>query len=68
VNGLFRHGFLIAPVVLEQTLAVIANRINNTAVALPYTDLLPIVFDSNYTCNINQPSRNLPESSYEHSY
>ncbi|HCM46370.1 MAG TPA: FAD-dependent oxidoreductase [Colwellia sp.] len=68
VNGLFRHGFLIAPVVLEQTLAVIANRINNTAVALPYTDLLPIVFDGNYTCNINQPSRNLPESSYEHSY
>jgi glycine oxidase len=42
VNGLFRHGFLIAPVVLEQTLAVIANRLNNTDTALPYSDLLPV--------------------------
>lgn len=42
VNGLFRHGFLIAPVVLEQTLAVIANRLNNTDAALPYADLLPV--------------------------
>ncbi|WP_057830003.1 FAD-dependent oxidoreductase [Colwellia sp. TT2012] len=39
VNGLFRHGFLIAPVVLKQTLAVIDNRINNTEIALPYADL-----------------------------
>ena len=68
VNGLFRHGFLIAPVVLEQTLAVITNRINNTGSALPYSDLLPVVVDGNYTWNINQPSKNLQESSYEHSY
>ncbi|GAW95082.1 MULTISPECIES: FAD-dependent oxidoreductase [Colwellia] len=39
VNGLFRHGFLIAPVVLKQTLAVIENSINNTETALPYADL-----------------------------
>ncbi|GAA0817637.1 glycine oxidase ThiO [Colwellia asteriadis] len=42
VNGLFRHGFLIAPVVLEQTLAVIANRINHSNSPLPYADLLPV--------------------------
>ncbi|OUR78399.1 oxidoreductase [Colwellia psychrerythraea] len=43
VNGLFRHGFLIAPVVLKQTLAVIANQLNYTNNTLPYTDLLPVV-------------------------
>jgi len=42
VNGLFRHGFLIAPVVLEQSLAVITNYINNTNITLPHTDLLPV--------------------------
>ena len=46
VNGLFRHGFLIAPVVLEQTLAVVANRINNTNTSLPYADLLPVSFNT----------------------
>jgi glycine oxidase len=55
VNGLFRHGFLIAPVVLKQTLAVIANHINNTEVTLPYVDLLPV-------------NSNTKEPSYEHSY
>jgi len=44
VNGLFRHGFLIAPVVLEQTLAVInniKNGVSNTVKnPLPYRDLL----------------------------
>jgi glycine oxidase len=55
VNGLFRHGFLIAPVVLEQTLAVINNQLNNTNVFLPYSDLLPV--------NINKK-----ESLHEHSY
>ena len=55
VNGLFRHGFLIAPVVLKQTLAVIANHINNTEVTLPYVDLLPV-------------NTNKKEPSYEHSY
>jgi len=47
VNGLFRHGFLIAPVVLKQTLAVIANQLNFTCSStnnpLPYSDLLPVV-------------------------
>lgn len=46
VNGLFRHGFLIAPVVLEQTLAVIANLLNfnniNGNSTLPYAELLPV--------------------------
>ena len=55
VNGLFRHGFLIAPVVLEQTLAVIANLLNSSNSTLPYVDLLPV--------DINKK-----ESSYEHSY
>ena len=43
VNGLFRHGFLIAPVVLEQTLAVIKNILNGTNIPLPHLDLLPVV-------------------------
>jgi len=55
VNGLFRHGFLIAPVVLEQTLAIIANLLNLSNSTLPYADLLPV-------------SINKKESSYEHSY
>jgi len=42
VNGLFRHGFLIAPVVLKQTLAVIDNLLNSTNSTLPYADLLPV--------------------------
>jgi glycine oxidase len=40
VNGLFRHGFLIAPVVLKQALALINNRINNTNITLPYSNYL----------------------------
>jgi glycine oxidase len=47
VNGLFRHGFLIAPVVLKQTIALIANQRNFTGNStdhpLPYSDLLPVV-------------------------
>ena len=50
VNGLFRHGFLIAPVVLEQLLALVST-IKTSAYAcdlsntdLPYSDLLPIDF------------------------
>ncbi len=42
VNGLFRHGFLIAPVVLEQTLSVINNHLNKTEIPLPFADLLPV--------------------------
>ncbi|QBG36454.1 FAD-dependent oxidoreductase [Litorilituus sediminis] len=42
VNGLFRHGFLIAPVVLAQVLAVIDNISNNNEVELPYSDLMPV--------------------------
>jgi len=44
VNGLFRHGFLIAPVVLKQVLALVNNRISsrkNTRHNLPYSDFLP---------------------------
>jgi glycine oxidase len=41
VNGLFRHGFLIAPVVLKQVLALINNRINNANDNLPYSHYLP---------------------------
>lgn len=42
VNGLFRHGFLIAPVVAEQTLAMIGNYVNNTDKSLPYEELLSV--------------------------
>lgn len=40
VNGLFRHGFLIAPVVLKQVLALASNRINNSIDDLPYNNYL----------------------------
>lgn len=40
VNGLFRHGFLIAPVVLKQVLALVNNLSNNTNDNLPYSDYL----------------------------
>jgi len=40
VNGLFRHGFLIAPVVLKQVLTLVNNQINNTNDNLPYTEYL----------------------------
>ena len=59
VNGLFRHGFLIAPVVLAQTLAIIANLLNSSNSTLPYADLLPV----EKPVDINKK-----ESSYEHSY
>ncbi|PHR83299.1 MAG: FAD-dependent oxidoreductase [Colwellia sp.] len=41
VNGLFRHGFLIAPVVLKQVLALVNNLINKSSDKLPYSDYLP---------------------------
>jgi glycine oxidase len=40
VNGLFRHGFLIGPVVLEQVLTLVNNKMNNTNDNLPYSDYL----------------------------
>jgi glycine oxidase len=40
VNGLFRHGFLIAPVVLKQVLALVNNRINKSNDNLPYSHYL----------------------------
>lgn len=42
VNGLFRHGFLIAPVVLNQVIATVQNMYKKTNYPLPYNDLLPI--------------------------
>lgn len=42
INGLFRHGFLIAPVVLEQVLSVINNKVNGTTTTSPYDNLLPV--------------------------
>ncbi len=47
VNGLFRHGYLVSPVVLEQTLAVITNFVNNTDNALPYSELMPVSINQN---------------------
>lgn len=53
VNGLFRHGFLISPVVVKQVLALVAaiekpaTRKNGISdVGLPYSELLPIDFVS----------------------
>lgn len=63
VNGLFRHGFLIAPVVLEQTLAVIENQINNTETALPHNELLPVT-----AVNNSPKTTTEKESLYEYSY
>ena len=59
VNGLFRHGFLIAPVVLKQTLAVIANQINDSAMTLPYEELLPVMI---------KQATSEKELSYDYSY
>jgi len=42
VNGLFRHGFLIAPVVLEQVLSVVNNKVTGKAQTLPYNQLLAV--------------------------
>jgi len=40
VNGLFRHGFLIAPVVLKQVITLVNNLINKSNDKLPYSDYL----------------------------
>ena len=42
VNGLYRHGYLIAPVVLAQVASLVANINSSTYTALPYDDLLPV--------------------------
>lgn len=42
VNGLFRHGFLIAPVLLEQVLTVVNNKITGKTQSLPYNHLLAV--------------------------
>lgn len=44
VNGLYRHGYLISPVVLQQVLALVALIQNNKPLNSPccYSDLLPI--------------------------
>ncbi len=63
INGLFRHGFLIAPVVLEQTLSVIENSINNTETPLPFENLLPVNIIRKKSSATNK--KELP---HEHSY
>ncbi|MBU2869511.1 FAD-dependent oxidoreductase [Colwellia sp. E2M01] len=67
VNGLYRHGYLIAPVVLEQSLAVITNFLNNTNNALPHNDLLPVtVTGREEQAQLAKVSKEEPE--HEHSY
>ncbi|WNC70605.1 glycine oxidase ThiO [Thalassotalea psychrophila] len=49
VNGLYRHGFLIAPVVLEQVMQAVAQRYDtkhNTAQSCKFQQLLPIRSDN----------------------
>lgn len=60
VNGLFRHGFLIAPVVLTQVLTLIDNIKNNSTEILPYTDLLTTRIDATHFTK--------EESTHEYSY
>lgn len=42
INGLFRHGYLISPVVLQQVLGVINNKITGNTQTLPYSHLLAV--------------------------
>lgn len=49
VNGLFRHGYLITPVVLAQVLAVVANIAQQQALPLPYNSWLPVQCQNNLT-------------------
>jgi glycine oxidase len=42
INGLFRHGFLISPVVLQQVLALVNNKVTGKTQALPYDNLLAV--------------------------
>jgi glycine oxidase len=42
INGLFRHGFLISPVVLQQVLAVVNNKVSGKVQTLPYEHLLAV--------------------------
>lgn len=73
INGLFRHGFLIAPVVLEQALSVINNRLNDTNHPLPYANLLPVSDSTFNAYNQLAPvalntASNTNELSHEYSY
>lgn len=67
VNGLFRHGFLIAPVVIEQTIAMVTNYVNNVNLALPYADLLSVTI-SNTSAHNSSSEPLCKESLHEHSY
>lgn len=49
VNGLFRHGFLIAPVVLAQVLSLVNNKINGNTAPLPYNHLIPVTEETTLT-------------------
>lgn len=49
VNGLFRHGFLIAPVVLEQVLSVVNNIVKGEVKMTPYNHLLAVQMHSMQT-------------------
>ena len=49
VNGLFRHGFLIAPIVLEQVMAVIGQSSYSALQSRPYDHWLPIDFHANHS-------------------
>ncbi len=42
VNGLFRHGFLIAPVIMQQVLALVDNFTQQKISTLPYQHMMPI--------------------------
>lgn len=42
INGLFRHGFLISPVVLQQVLTVVNNKVSGKVQTLPYEHLLAV--------------------------
>jgi len=54
INGLFRHGFLIAPVVLEQVLSVVNNKVTGKEQTLPYNHLLSVQMLPRQTSSIQR--------------
>jgi len=61
INGLFRHGFLIAPVVLEQVLSVVNNKVTGKEQTLPYNHLLSVQM-------LPKQTSSLPRSSIQRSH
>lgn len=53
VNGLYRHGYLISPVILEQVLTLVLSKVNQTPAKFAYDHWLPV----SYVNEISNQSR-----------